>query len=112
MSKQGSRPCPKPVCFCIWASFDPFEADTTRETTYNDQKLATTHNMWSSCGIPHQAKAYTVNTTTKLNPVVVQLLVWSLTGLLYLGSWGKKSGMPKFPALIWPSPKKYSVLTQ
>ena len=85
---------------------------TTRETTYNDQKLATTHNMWSSCGIPHQANAYTVNTTTKLNPVVVQLLVWSLTGLLYLGSWGKKSGMPKFPALIWPSPKKYSVLTQ
>jgi len=25
---------------------------------------------------------------------------------------GKKSGMPKFPALICPSPKKYSVLTQ
>ena len=54
---------------------------TTRETTYNDQKLATTHNMWSSCGIPHRAKAYTVNTTTKLNPVVVHLLVRSLTRL-------------------------------
>ena len=27
MTKQGARPCPKPVCFGIWASFDPFEAE-------------------------------------------------------------------------------------
>jgi len=34
--------------------------------------------MWSSCGIPHQAKAYTVNTMMKLNcPAACVVVNWA-----------------------------------